>query len=414
MQFHPDKVADDEKEEAEAKFVKVSEAYAILSDEKKREVYDKYGKNGLDMLERGMDPEAAGFGGGGFGGPGGGGFGGGFPGGGNFHFQQGGFPGGGNFHFQQGSGGHSFGGFDPFSMFADMFGEEFGGAGGGGGRGPGGFNFGGGSADGGFQQQGRQEDIFPKNSKTIIKLGSPKFPDESSKYLWLVVFYTNQGSGSRDAKPQLEQLAEKVKGTYKFGAVDCSKSQKEQQFCEKMGATANELPKFAFVVDGKPIWYERGDRVPSAKQLHEFVTENLPVERIQNVNNSPHIQERLLDALLSKKKHKAAILLLSEKYETSSMYASLAYEYRDSFIFGESRAKNLNMAKEFNVKKYPLLLALVPKGKGDEKYNDQADLILYRGPVSKNDISKWLSSLSGEQPQTKKRKRQSSGARDEF
>ena len=83
LQYHPDKVKDGEdKEQAEKIFVKVSEAYAVLSDEKKKKVYDKYGKNGLEALEKGMDPEEAGFGG--F--PGGGG---GFPGGG------GGFPGGG-------------------------------------------------------------------------------------------------------------------------------------------------------------------------------------------------------------------------------------------------------------------------------------------------------------------------------
>ena len=57
--------------------MKVSAAYDVLSDEKKRSTYDTYGQNGLDALEKGMDPEEAGFGGfggGGFGGGGGGSF----------------------------------------------------------------------------------------------------------------------------------------------------------------------------------------------------------------------------------------------------------------------------------------------------------------------------------------------------
>jgi hypothetical protein len=70
LKYHPDKVSNEEKESAEAKFVKVSQAYAILSDEKQKGVYDKYGKRGLEALEKGMDPEEAGFG---FGGGGGGG-----------------------------------------------------------------------------------------------------------------------------------------------------------------------------------------------------------------------------------------------------------------------------------------------------------------------------------------------------
>jgi len=113
LKYHPDKVeGEKEKEEAEKVFVKVSEAYSVLSDDEKRSVYDKYGKNGLDALERGQNPEEAGFGGG-FPGGGGGGFGGGFPGGGG--------GGGGSqhtFHFGGGGGRRGgAGGFDPFSMF---------------------------------------------------------------------------------------------------------------------------------------------------------------------------------------------------------------------------------------------------------------------------------------------------------
>lgn len=49
--WHPDKNKSDE---ATEKFKKISEAYSVLSDPKKREIYDKYGKGGLE--ERGVDP----------------------------------------------------------------------------------------------------------------------------------------------------------------------------------------------------------------------------------------------------------------------------------------------------------------------------------------------------------------------
>ena len=47
-QFHPDRVTEDKKKEAEEKFKEISEAYAVLSDLKKRQLYDQYGHAGID------------------------------------------------------------------------------------------------------------------------------------------------------------------------------------------------------------------------------------------------------------------------------------------------------------------------------------------------------------------------------
>jgi len=86
-QHHPDKNPDDKA--AEDKFKEVSEAYAVLSDEQKRTVYDRFGH--------------AGFGGGGGGAEG-------------FPFGPGGF-------------GAGFGGGNLNDIFGDIFGEVFGKAG---------------------------------------------------------------------------------------------------------------------------------------------------------------------------------------------------------------------------------------------------------------------------------------------
>ena len=391
LKFHPDKIKDDEdKEEAETIFVKVSEAYSVLSDEKKRKIYDQYGKNGLDAHEKGHDPGSAGFGG--FGGGSGGGFG-----GGGFNFRQssggGGFGGAFN-NFAGGGSGRA--GFDPFSMFEEMFAGQ---------GGSGGFEFNFGTQNsrrGGDprRKKDRKSILFPKGQSKVAKLGKAKFPDDQSKHMWLVLFYVNDGERSRKVAEDYEKLASQTSLPYKVGAVNCKYSKKEENFCSKTHGLGFTNPSFGMVIDGEVIWYEGySPNTPSTyspKALHEFCMENMPKQYVHNINNGPQIDERLLSKSSSwfQSKPPAAVLLLTDKYQTSSMYYSLVYTFRNDFIMGESRAKNLALSKQFGIKKYPTLLAFVPQGIGDERYNDKYDLVRYQSKIQKERIVKWLTKLS--------------------
>jgi len=48
LQYHPDRVPPEKKKEAREKFKEISEAYAVLSDPKKRAQYDRFGHAGID------------------------------------------------------------------------------------------------------------------------------------------------------------------------------------------------------------------------------------------------------------------------------------------------------------------------------------------------------------------------------
>jgi DnaJ-class molecular chaperone len=44
MKYHPDRAPEDKKEEYEAKFKEINEAQEVLTDAKKRQMYDAYRK----------------------------------------------------------------------------------------------------------------------------------------------------------------------------------------------------------------------------------------------------------------------------------------------------------------------------------------------------------------------------------
>ena len=49
LKYHPDRVPDNEKKQAEEKFKEISEAYGVLSDPQKRQTYDQFGHQGIDQ-----------------------------------------------------------------------------------------------------------------------------------------------------------------------------------------------------------------------------------------------------------------------------------------------------------------------------------------------------------------------------
>lgn len=110
LKFHPDRPGGDK-----VKFQEVSEAFEVLSDSKKKQLYDRYGEAGLGASGGATPDDDVGSGGGDssgrpsanpFGGRGGGG-----GGGQTFSFSTGGGRGNSNFH-----------GSDPFSVFESIFG----------------------------------------------------------------------------------------------------------------------------------------------------------------------------------------------------------------------------------------------------------------------------------------------------
>mmetsp|Transcript_6091 Transcript_6091/g.7076 ORF Transcript_6091/g.7076 Transcript_6091/m.7076 type:complete len:293 (+) Transcript_6091:3-881(+) len=267
---------------------------------------------------------------------------------------------------------------------SDMFGNMFGG-GGGSGRG--------GSSGGG--QRRPSPDLFPKNApgSGVIPLGKAKFPDASSKYLWIIAFYLNSSDKCQAMKGDFVKFEAAAKGTFKIGAMNCDRSPADLEFCKKHGMDTRHLPRFGIVVSGKLSLYEANSETntkqssPSMKAIHQFALEKVPFDLVYMCNDPRWVKERLQDPARIQKKL-GSVLLLTDKYETSPKFASLAYQFRKHFIFGESRAKTLSMVKYYNVKKYPTLIVFIPQ---TGNTNELTEFRLEN--IRSQDIGKWIDNI---------------------
>ena len=97
------------------------------------------------------------------------------------------------------------------------------------------------------------------------------------------------------------------------------------------------------------------------------------------------------------------MLLLTSKFESSLLWASLTYKYRDIVALGESRGSNLQMAKFFSVKKYPMIVAVAEDDpadvvekkvkRGGAEKNGFKILEVYKGEVEKGSIESWIDEI---------------------
>jgi len=176
--------------------------------------------------------------------------------------------------------------------------------------------------------------------------------------------------------------------TFRVGAVDCSGA-KKLEFCRSKLGERTHIPAFATVFNGNTEVVRRA--LASVKQLQDHVTNKLIArlradKLIAGVSSTLHLKGKFLGAPLDRTN--IIILLLTDKSDTSPMYASLAYRHRhDGFlVFCESRGNNKALGKDLSVKKYPQLVAFINDEKTVERYGGTS--------MDSASLSRWLDSLS--------------------
>eukprot|EP00850_Spirogloea_muscicola_P016727 SM000138S00034 [mRNA] locus=s138:134229:137920:- [translate_table: standard] len=367
LKYHPDK---NPSKAAQAKFMEISNAYEVLSDEDKRKQYDMFGEAGLEG-----GPRTAGSGGSGRQHQH------------QYHGQEAsshGFPGG----FPGGSASFSAGDFGARSFFG-------GGSGGKGSQRSFQFDFGSGGGMGGLfgdlfgqaaragqskqQRQhahsGHQHDHqaragygFPDEPRDALKsvagaeqlnkgsFGAKVLSNERS--VWLVLFHAGRLPEATALKVALEGLMRKLKGMVKVGVVDCGE---DQALCAQYNTYGTD---FVFLL----FPYGAGKREPltyvgavDADAMKEYCFTQLP-------NFSKHKDVVGMDRTLAGPPSKVAIaVLFTDKPETPALWRHLSgalhdrLEFFDVEVGGAVAARAV--ATSHGVHSVPSVMGYLPDGR---------------------------------------------------
>lgn len=248
LKYHPDR---NKEKDAQERFVEISNAYEVLSDKKKREIYDLYGEEGL---------------------------------------KGGASAGGGGSGADFGGGGVSF---NPFEFFSSMFpgghesftdddgdgtyeyvnvGSGFGGAGA--------FRRQRGAGGPEKPMYGSDTDVISLDEASWPISGNPPPPpsaqtntasDDPSDESWLVEFYAPWCGHCRKFAKTWREVAHSLTGHVRVGAVNCDEN---ARLCERYKVTGYPtIIHFPFREHHKPEVYEGGRTV---QEIVSYVTDRIP------------------------------------------------------------------------------------------------------------------------------------------
>ena len=354
LKYHPDKNKDNPKK-AKEMFIKIANAYEVLSDDEKRKIYDQYGEEGIKASEQAGGASS------------------------HFNFENmnfedifsqffgGGSGGGAKFTFNFGGGNEggrrskSSGGFGGFGGFEDILS---------------GFGFGGNQGPQGHQQgrgrnagNGMKNKNYFKNTKVITLKMKNLSLLLSRKNIWFVFFYK---IGDQNYEPYVKSMIEfgdKTQGLFNAGAVNCID---DEEICDEFDV--KQTPIIVYFSENEKEYNNYGGKL-DFNTLFNFATKRMSYY----VND---VKKDKLNEFFAKRAEKYHVLLFTSKNSTPSMYKALSKLFINKLIFGEVMQSEAELIKIFNIRKFPTLMVIIDEEKN--RYD------LYNGKITYEDVKKYL------------------------
>jgi len=145
---------------------------------------------------------------------------------------------------------------------------------------------------------------------------------------------------------EYKKLAEKLYGIVKVGAIDCVS---EEELCEEFGIYDHDI-----IVTFNENYSDEGTRYRGDLTVDKIA--NAAVKDMQSFVSS--VNNENFNSFVEREPTKYKILHFTEKKSTPTVIKALSKKFRDKLTFGEIRQDEAELIKNFNIKKFPTILAL--------------------------------------------------------
>ncbi|GMI46876.1 hypothetical protein TrCOL_g2546 [Triparma columacea] len=198
----------------------------------------------------------------------------------------------------------------------------------------------------------------------VAMLGAKKFPNKSSRYLWIVRYIRPSELKVSGSKTRLIDEITRITRTakhagWRVGVVDCGG--REEEFCGKGHRRGYKWTTFEGL--GGETELDLGDgsnRRLGDEKLKEVLKGRIPEGTVVDVNRVSKLKR------VAGKEGGITAVLLTDKYDVPGAWVKISYKDREMGTFVVARGKNLEMGKEFGVKKYPVVVVIRGMGEGKE------------------------------------------------
>ena len=326
IKYHPDKNQSKEKW-AKKQFIKVSEAYDVLKDPKKRNIYDRYGHEGIKNFDQHGDSNR----------------------------QSGGGMGGMNMDdiintfFGGGGGGRrkekGRGRRERRERRNHQFGHE--------GRTQDGFGFQQGDDGENYEQQQEQAPKKLLEHENFINIDSEEMlPDfDNLKEAYGLYLYRpehtdrNKQSDGLTSTKKLQMFVEKFGELLKVGVLDCTIFEVVCSRIQAKHAKTHNMKKSLYLVFGTKKRFQKIDLGRPDVNLNNIVKTHV---RMMN-KVVIRLRKELLKDFLARNVNKKIVLLFTNKPMTSLLFLSLANAFKDLLVFAEIHVSQTEIYQKFKI-----------------------------------------------------------------